>query len=102
MQLCEPDPIFDSLNKLEQQLISLFLPFEKLITLPRSKQRAMKGPVVCVPSNLNLVTNVLPIPAGESKIIPVYLKRRLVYKGHSAYQEVDTVKLNHALRNIKP
>ena len=54
MQLCEPDLVFDSLNKVEQQLISLFLPFEKLITLPRSNQGSTKRPDVCVPSNLTL------------------------------------------------
>ena len=61
----------------------------------------MQGPVVCVPSDINRITNLLPVPAGESKIVPVYLKRRLVYRGHSNYKEVDTVKLNAALRKLK-
>ena len=101
MQICDSDPVFNTLNTLEQQLISMFIPFEKIVTLPRSKQSGMQGPVVCVPSDINRITNLLPVPAGESKIVPVYLKRRLVYRGHSNYKEVDTVKLNAALRKLK-
>ena len=101
MLVCDNDPVFDSLNTLEQQLISMFIPFEKIVTLPRSKQSGMQGPVVCVPSDIKRTTNLLPVPSGESKIVPVYLKRRLTYRGHSNYKEVDTVKLNAALRKLK-
>ena len=69
MWTCDSDPVLNSFNTLEQQLISMFIPFEKIVTLPRSKQSGMQGPVVCVPSDINRTTNLLPVPSGESKMI---------------------------------
>ena len=54
------------------------IPFEKIVTLLRSKQSGMQGQYACVPSYINCKTNLLPVPAGESNIVPVVLQRRLV------------------------
>ena len=54
------------------------IPFEKIITLLHLKQSGMQGQNVCVPLYINCKTNVLPVPAGESNIVPVVLQRHLV------------------------
>ena len=48
------DPIpeqLSTLNQLELRLISLRVPFMKLLVLPSGKQRCIQGPAVNVPSN---------------------------------------------------
>ena len=50
------DPIPDdlsTLNALELRLISLRVPFMKMVALPSGKQRSMQGPAVNVPSKLD-------------------------------------------------
>merc|ERR1712082_354676 len=59
----EPPPIpveLQRLNYLERQIIAKYLPFAKMIPLPRGRQRAVRGPVVCVPSEVEALVNALP------------------------------------------
>ena len=52
LQLQEiPNELLD-MNKLEVRLISLRIPFMKMVILPRGKQRAIHGPAVNVPTDL--------------------------------------------------
>lgn len=49
------DPVpkeLSCLNSLEQHLISLHIPFMKVMALPKGGQKNIHGPVVCVPTDL--------------------------------------------------
>ena len=48
------------LNALELRLISLRVPFMKMVALPCGKQRCIHGPAVNVPSNVDHVCTMLP------------------------------------------
>jgi hypothetical protein len=70
-----------SLNVLELRLISLRIPFMKLVALPAGKQRRIHGPAINVLSKLDTVCTMLPRLPSESVLIPLKLKRMLCYKG---------------------
>ena len=50
MGLDNQPPELSCLNQLEQRLISLRVPFMKMVALPCGKQRCIHGPAVNVPS----------------------------------------------------
>ena len=95
-----PNELMD-ICSLEERLISLKIPFMKIISLPAGRQRAVHGAVVNVPSNIADVVSTLPRKPNESGIIPVKLKRRLMYKGHILYQNIRPNKIMEALRWLK-
>lgn len=83
----------ERLNNLEKHLISLHIPFMKVMALPHGGQKNIHGQVVCVPSNLKKVT-ALPSKENEDLLLRVKLKRKLNYKGYYEYQFVNP---NHIL-----
>jgi hypothetical protein len=89
------------LNILELRLISLRIPFMKMIALPSGKQRCIHGPAVNVPSKLNSVCTLLPRLPNEANMIPFKLKRKLRYKGHYMYNYVRPHKVMTALKWLK-
>ena len=89
------------LNTLEEQLLSPVLLFMKIATLHKTKQHAVHGPVICVPSDVKNTAQVLPRPLDESCLINVKLKWKLNYKGHHLFQKVRPHKLHHALEHLK-
>jgi hypothetical protein len=95
-----PDELKD-LNSLENHLLSQRQFFMKVFDLPRGKQKGIKGSVVNVPSNIHTVVNMLPRMPKESGLVPVKLKRKLEYAGHSIYQLVTPTKLENALKYLK-
>ena len=88
------------LNKLERNLVALHIPFMKVVSLPKGGQRAIHGPVVCVPSNIDKATR---LPRGEESdlILKVKLKRKLCYKGHYQYQFVNANNVHTAVNYLK-
>uniref|UniRef100_UPI00358FEAD2 uncharacterized protein n=1 Tax=Myxine glutinosa TaxID=7769 RepID=UPI00358FEAD2 len=86
------------LNSLEQHLTALHIPFAKLSGLPKGGQYGVHGPVVCVPSNIEKSTNVLPRAESDDQIIRVKLKRRISYKGHHLYKFVNSAHVKNALK----
>ena len=88
------------LNNLEQHLVALHIPFMKVVALPKGGQKAVHGPVVCVPSNIRKTTS---LPRGEDSdlILRVKLKRKLSYKGYYEYQFVNTNNVQTALEYLK-
>ena len=88
------------LNNLEQHLVALHIPFMKVVALPKGGQKAVHGPVVCVPSNTRKTTS---LPRGEDAdlILRVKLKRKLSYKGYYEYQFVNTSNVQAALEYLK-
>ncbi|XP_062599557.1 uncharacterized protein LOC134261102 [Saccostrea cucullata] len=77
-----------TLNSLEKQLISIHIPFMKVMNLPQGRQKNVHGPVVCVPSDLNKAIS-LPRVADETMLLRVKLKRKLSFKGYQEYQFVN-------------
>ena len=70
------------LNPLEARLISLRIPFMKMVALPCGKQRAIHGPAVNIPTDLTPVCTLLPRLPSQAQMVPMKLKRKLCYKGH--------------------
>ena len=60
LQLPAIPPELADLNALELRLISLCLPFMKMVALPSGKQRSIHGPAVNVPAKVNTACNILP------------------------------------------
>ncbi|XP_052695810.1 uncharacterized protein LOC128174255 [Crassostrea angulata] len=88
------------LNNLEQHLISLHIPFMKVMALPKGGQKNIHGPVVCVPSNLKKAT-FLPLKEDENLLLRVKLKRKLSYKSYYEYQFINPTHVLTALDYLK-
>lgn len=97
----DPVPVeLSRLNSLEQHLISLHIPFMKVMDLPKGGQKNIHGPVVCVPSDLKKTTS-LPLKCDENLLLRVKLKRKLSYKSYYEYQFINTTHVNTALDYLK-
>jgi hypothetical protein len=72
--------VVSSLNKIEEPLVSPRLAFAQIYQLKGYGQYGIRGSIVNVPANLDLIQNVLPRLPHDSSIIVVYLKRKLEYK----------------------
>lgn len=88
------------LNSLEQHLISLNIPFMKVMALPKGGQKNIHGPVVCVPSDLKKTT-MLPLRNDDNNLLRVKLKRKLSYKGYYEYQFINSHHFINALEYLK-
>ena len=82
-----------TLNTLELRLISLRVPFMKMVALPSGKQRCIHGPAVNVPSNVDTVCTLLPCLSSETELIALKLKRKLCCKGHYMYDYISQTRL---------
>ncbi|CAH2313003.1 Hypothetical predicted protein [Pelobates cultripes] len=89
MELAPIPPELCDLYVLERQLLAKILPFAKIITLPKGRQAAIHGTVVCVPSEVKTTANTLPRSQSTSQLHRVKLKRRLTYKGHQLFHNVN-------------
>ncbi|KAK3083914.1 hypothetical protein FSP39_005261 [Pinctada imbricata] len=87
------------LNRLEKHLVAKHISFMKIMTLPQGGQNAVRGPVVCVPVNMDAVTK-LPRNQNTDLILRVKLKRKLCYKGYYEYQFVNTTHVHKALQYL--
>ena len=86
------------LNVLEKRLISLQIPFMKMVALPRRKQQAIHGPAVNVPTSLAPVCTLLPRIPSQVQLVALKLKRKLSYRGHYMYDYVRPAKVLVALQ----
>ena len=101
LQLCNVPPELSDLNALELRLISLRVPFMKMVALPSGKQRSIHGPAVNVPSKVDTICDVLPRLPSQSELVPLKLKRKIAYRGNYMYDYVTPQKLLDALRFLK-
>ncbi|XP_029948792.1 uncharacterized protein LOC115389532 isoform X1 [Salarias fasciatus] len=101
LELVDIPSELSDLNILERHLISKCIPFAKIIPLPKGRQSAIRGNVVCVPSEIQETVEALPRLRSESQIMRVKLKRRLCYRGHQLFQTVTWSKLMQALHKLK-
>ena len=98
LQLCPIPNQLSGLNMLELRLISLRVPFMKMVALPSGKQRCIHGPAVNVPSKVDTICTVLPRLPSETEL---KLKRKLAYRGHYMYDYISPEKVLTALRWLK-
>ncbi|CAJ1085629.1 uncharacterized protein LOC117832690 isoform X2 [Xyrichtys novacula] len=101
LELADIPPELCDLNILERHLIAKCITFAKIIPLPKGRQRAIHGNVVCVPSEVQETIQALPRLRNESQVMRVKLKRRLSYRGHHLFQTVTWSKLVQALHKLK-
>ncbi|CAJ1076475.1 uncharacterized protein LOC117832690 isoform X1 [Xyrichtys novacula] len=101
LELADIPPELCDLNILERHLIAKCITFAKIIPLPKGRQRAIHGNVVCVPSEVQETVQALPRLRNESQVMRVKLKRRLSYRGHHLFQTVTWSKLVQALHKLK-
>ncbi|CAF1332401.1 unnamed protein product [Rotaria sordida] len=91
------------LNNLEKHLIALRLPFLKIVNLTSGKlssrlaQKGTKGPLHCVPSDVQDTVSVLPRPVDKSMMVRLQLKRRLKYKAVWEEQLINAHDVRDAL-----
>ena len=69
-----PVELSDLNSPLEQRLISLRIPFMKMVALPCGKQRAIHGPAVNVPTDLTPVCTLLPRLPSQAQMVPMKLR----------------------------
>ena len=101
LTLDDVPPELSDLNRMEIRLISLRIPFMKMVALPCGKQRAIHGPAVNVLTDLHPVCELLPRLPSQAQLVPMKLKRRLCYKGHYMYEYVQPDKVMAALEWLK-
>ena len=92
-----PDQL-SSLCHLEQRLIAQRLQFMQNCNLPKGAQKGIHGPVVNVPSNLDTLVTTYPRLPSDAGLVPVKLKRKLQYKGHSIYQCINPSNVQKGLQ----
>ena len=63
--------VLSDLNTLELRVISLRIPFMKMVALPSGKQRCIHGPAVNVPSQINTVCTLLPRLPSQTELLPL-------------------------------
>ena len=91
-----------TLITLKKHLISLMVPFMKVIRLPKGGQQKLKGPCVMVPADLQNTLTTLPRCDTDSpQIIKLKMKRKLTYRGHYDYRQVNMKKIYDALQYLK-
>jgi hypothetical protein len=92
-----------NLNNLEKHLIALRLPFMKIVNLSSGKisnkfaQKGTKGPLHCVPSDVQDTVTILPRPVDKSMMVRLQLKRRLKYKAVWEEQMINPSDVRDAL-----
>ena len=79
------------LNRLEDHLLKLAIPFIRIGHLPRGRYFQLKGNLIMVSANLaDSMKKILPL---EQNLLPVSLKRKLQYGGHYIKEYIDRPKV---------
>ena len=79
------------LNKVEQFLLKLTIPFLRVGHCERGTQMKVRGNLILISADIaSSLEKILP---QSQNIIPVRFKRKLVYTGHYAAEYIDRAKL---------
>ena len=103
LMVCEIPDELKKLNDLEKHLIALRLPFMKIVNLSSGRisnrfgQKGIKGPLHCVPADVQDTVTSLPRPVDRSLMLRLQLKRRLKYKAVWEEQLVNPNDIREAL-----
>jgi len=69
-----------TLNKIKEHIITPRFAFAQIFPLQGYEQYGMCGNIVNVPTNFNLMQNILPRMSYDDSSIAIFLKRKLKYK----------------------
>ena len=103
LEVSDIPPELKNLNNLEKHLIALRLPFMKIVNLTSGKlssrlsQKGTKGPLHCVPSDVQDTVTTLPRPIDKSMMVRLQLKRRIQYKAVWEEQLINPFDVRDAL-----
>ena len=82
---------FIELNKVEDFLLKLVIPFIRIGHLPRGPYFKVRGNLIMISSDIvQSLNSILPI---SQELIPVSFKRRIEYSGHFAEEYIDKQKV---------
>ena len=101
LQLKEVPAQLKILNRIERHLTSPAINFAKLINLPRNTQLGIHGPVVSILSDMTKIAAALPRNLADGSLCKIKLKRKLAYKGHYQFQDVNPVHIYAAIDILK-
>ena len=89
------------LRKLKSVLLSQIIMFEKIVVMPKGKQRKIYGTVCNIHVNCDTVCQSLPRPPESSGIITLKLRRKLKYHGHQYNESVHPAIVYDALNYLR-
>ena len=91
-----------NLTEIERRLISLRIPFMKILALHRAGSHyKINGPCVNVPTTLTRVCELLPRLPEEAQLIPMKLKWKIEYKGYHMYGNIRKEVVMNAVKWLK-
>ena len=100
LQFVTINPLIESLNELEERLISPRIPFIRIRTLGYDYQKSIRGNVVNVPVDTNETLKFLPRQFDESKIIQLKFMRKMTYTNPYMYDKVNPAKIVQGLKYL--
>ena len=77
------------MNELEAHFVAQKIIFMKMVSLPKGKQKGLKGACVNIPCDMNKAADVFPRFAEDVRVVPFKLKRRVEYRGNYLSMKVD-------------
>ena len=91
-----------NLTEIERRLISLQIPFRKILALHRAGSHfKINGPCVNVPTTLSRVCELLPRLPDEAQLIPMKLKWKIEYKGYHMYGNIRKEVVMNAVKWLR-
>ena len=91
-----------NLTEIERRLISLHIPFMKILALHRAGSHyKINGPCVNVLTTLSRVCKLLPRLPDEAQLIPMKLKQKIEYKGYHMYGSIRKEVVMNAVKWLK-
>ena len=96
-------PFLSKTNDLERQLLARSIVFQKLISLPRGSQKAVKGLMANVPSSMSHTMDRLNLPQSltSAQVVAVELKRSLSHKSQYRSMVIRIARLFGALQELR-
>ena len=91
-----------NLTEIERRLISLHIPFMKILALHRAGSHfKINGPCVNVPTTLSRVCELLPRLPDEAQLIPMKLKWKIEFKGYHMYGSIRKEVVMNAVKWLR-
>ena len=91
-----------NLTEIERRLISLHIPFMKILALHRAGSHfKINGPCVNVPTTLSRVCELLPRLPDEAQLIPMKHKWKIEYKGYHMYGSIRKEVVMNAVKWLR-
>jgi hypothetical protein len=92
--------LFQNLSPLEERLVALRLPFMQIRLVGPDRQSSLRGNVVNVENDLDIVASVLPRNFKDTDTIQVKLMRRMQYNIPYMYETIRPIKVYNAAKYL--